>query len=370
MQDTLSKPVKFAWLFGARTDLIFFYGSILFGCLLLAGEQTIVAKSALWAIVLLNAFGAGPFHQGATWFAYFDKDNRAEFGGTFVKRLIYYAGPFVVFSGTIAAMMACPTLAILLFFVWSLQHIVSQNIGILLLYHNHNSDEAVVDKSLEIKTQWLCALSFGLIFFYRGMFESARQELLISAPQVRLTPFTSAVVWLSHLLPVVAAIGLVAVCSIIAYFFKLNRQLQEGKRLNVPALMFWLYSIASLCPLAFLGRTFEEGNLIPSTVHWFQYIALNYVLVKNRFSAAGTESSRAPVSLFFQVCLMAALMVMGTSLLAVAAAQHARLQQLLIGVVMAFGGVHYFLDAFLWRFREKSRREAVLPYLLCEKTVG
>jgi hypothetical protein len=380
MQQALPKPVKFAWLFGARTDLLFFYAPILFGCVLLAGQQSAVSSSALWAIVLLNALGAGPFHQGATWLAYFDRRNREEFSATAFKRFIFFAAPFLIFFATVAIMMVYPLAAILIFFFWSLQHIVSQNIGILLLYHNHNSDEAVVDRSLEIRTQVLAALTFGLLFFYRAMFESAHHEILVSAPQIQLSPFTTTVVWLSYLLPVVAAIGLLTVWSIGKYFYQLNCRLQEGKALNVPSLLFWLYSIASLCPLALLGKSFEEGNLIPSTVHWFQYIAINYVLVRNRGSAASSlvaagesplsgtgRRHSSPLRLFFLVGLLAVVCVMGTSLIAVTVGAQPRLQQLLIGVVMGFGGVHYFLDAYLWRFREPSRRQAVLPYLLADR---
>jgi len=377
MQQALPKPVKFAWLFGARTDLLFFYAPILFGCLLLAGEQSMLSSSALWAIVLLNALGAGPFHQGATWLSYFDPRNRAEFNATPLKRFVFFAAPLLIFFGTIAGMMIYPLAAILIFFAWSLQHIVSQNIGILLLYHNHDSDEAVVDRRLEIRTQVMSALTFGLLFFYRAMFESAHHEILVSAPQIQLSPFTTTVVWLSYLLPLVAAIGLYTAWSIGKYFYELNCRLQEGKALNVPALMFWVYSIASLLPLAMLGKSFEEGNLIPSTVHWFQYIVINYVLVKNKSGISSVAAGGIPpipagsgrsTRLFFLVGLLAVVCVMGTSLAAVAAGGQPKLQQLLIGIVMGFGGVHYFLDAYLWRFREPSRRQAVLPYLLAART--
>lgn len=372
MEQAATRSVRFAWMFGARTDIAFFYAPIVLGCLLLACEQTVLARSAIWGIILLNAFGAGPFHQGATWFAFFDKNNRSEYASTVSKRLIFFAGPLAVFACTIAATMLCPAVAIIVFFIWSLQHIVSQNIGILLLYHNHGGNEAIVDRSLEIKTQAIPAVVFGLIFTYRALFESARQELMVGAPHVQLTPFTSAVVWLSHFSPAVAVLALYAAWLMFSYLFALGRQVQEGRCLNVPALLFWLYSIAALTPLAFLGRTFEEGNLIPSTVHWFQYIVLNYALVRNKYTPPRSHAlaGSKPMVLFLQVCLVAMVVVMSTSVLAVASAANPRWQQLLIGIVMGFGGVHYYLDAFLWRFREAYQRQTVLPYLLSARAAG
>lgn len=363
---TMPNRARQNWMFGAFNDVAFFYGSILFGCLLLFCERSYCAAAPIWAIILLNALGAGPLHQGATWFQFLDRKNRARFTSSLKATTTYVIGPIVVFVGTIALMMLCPPAAVLIFFAWSLQHIVAQNTGILLLYHNHDSNEARADRGIELRSQWMPALTFGLIFTFQVLFDAAKQDLLVGGPHIRLTPFSNAVTALSYGFPVVAALGVYSGWLVLQYIYQLLRQVQQGKTLNVPALLFWLYSISSMVPLVLFGGRFEEANLIPSTVHWFQYILLNSVLVKNKYTGDRTADlpTRAPAVLFVQVCLLAVVLVMGTSVLAVSSAKQPLLQQLLISVVMAFGGVHYYLDAFVWRFKDEHIRQATLPYLL------
>ena len=338
-------------MFGAATDVTFFYGSIVFGFLLFALQKNMPAQTAFLSILIFNAFGAGPFHQGATWFAFLDKRNRTEFASTRAKRMIFFAGPPLVLAATILATLVHPTLAYGFWLLWSLQHLVQQNVGILLLYHNHGRGEAIVGRALETKSLQMAAITCTLIFFERVLLLGAYKEFIY---------------------PLISLIGLYTAWLLANYLVELARQLKSGEYLNGPAFFFWLFSLVSLAPIAFLGKSFEDGYLIPITVHWFQYIALNYVLVKNKYRSeqASNLPPMPPLVLFAAMCTAVTVLMLGISFAKVTFAADPLMQRVLMGVVLGMGNVHYFLDAFLWRFREPYQRQAILPYLLTERQLA
>ncbi|HEY9713049.1 MAG TPA: hypothetical protein V6C72_06245, partial [Chroococcales cyanobacterium] len=151
------------------------------------------------------------------------------------------------------------------------------------------------------------------------------------------------------------------------YLIQMWKLVRDGATLNVPAFVFWFMSVFALLPFAFYGKTFAEAFVIPVTIHWFQYIGLNYVLVRNKYT--GENSLRedlprmSPMLLFFATCsiflgLWAALSLGSTIFGATGIAM-----QICGGIVLGMANCHYFADAFLWRFREAHARETILPYL-------
>jgi hypothetical protein len=338
--------IRYPWMFGSTVDVCFYFVPILLGFLLYALMQSVLFQSAFWAVLIINAFGAGPFHQGATWFAYLDQGNRTEFSSTFKKRLIFFVAPVAITLVSMAMAVFPPTYTLLIavWTVWSLQHLVQQNVGILLLYHNHGKQEAIVPKVLEARSLQVPAIAFGLIFFFRVLMRG-------SLPQI--------------MLPVIACVSIYAVVVVVRYLLSLSSQMKSGAYLNMPAFLFWLCSAISLLPLAFLGKGWEDGYIVPITAHWFQYIALNYVLVKNKYQKEQVSALpiAQPLVLFFAVCLLIVIAMMGVSLVKVYTVDSLA-SKAMAGFVLGLGNVHYFLDAFMWRFREPSRRAAILPYLL------
>src|SRR5262249_22236445 len=105
--------------------------------------------------------------------------------------------------------------------------------------------------------------------------------------------------------------------------------------------------------------------------HWFQYIGLNYILVKYKYAPDSPHLQslpRIPVwPLFFATCTLWMLtwLAIGTTQLSLPA--NSLTMSILAGTIIGFANCHYFLDAFLWRFREQYQREAVLPYILAPR---
>lgn len=338
------------WLFGPRWDLAFFFLPIPLACVLFfLMEKAQLLNLAVLVLILQQGIFLGPFHQGATWFHFFDKRNRAQYFGLPENRrhFIYY--PLALFLFTVAGQFIAPAVVALFYILWSLNHAVQQNIGILLLYHNPKAGEAVVDRSTELFSQRSAALFFSLVFFDRVFFHHAFKE-----------PFWYLAITL---------FGLVALFSACHYCLILLRLIREGKSFNVPSFCFWLVSIFYLAPFAWLGKDYFEALFIPLILHWLQYIGLNYFLVDEKYKEEqkGFLPVNKPILLFTLISLVFVGMLTALALVGNAFADDSFWRKLLVGVTLGMGMVHYYLDGRIWRFRESYARENILPFLLAKR---
>lgn len=339
--------IRFPWMFSRSYDVFFFFVSFLFGLAVYQlSTASFLAQSIFFTAFVTTAFGAGPFHQGPTWFTYLDAKNREWYRSNRLKLAIFWAGPPLIMLISIAGMVLCKPLIMGIWLLWSIQHLVQQNVGILLLYHNHNQGEAIVERTLEAKSLQVSAAFFTLIMVRR---------LFVKMPG--FNAFDG----------FICVVGLAAFVLMALYVVRLRVKVAAGESLNVPALCFWLLSFFSLCPMAFLGKDFPSAFLAPVTWHWFQYIGLNYRLVRNKYADERRADLPAPqpVFIFFALCI--GLVVLNLSLSVWAQSVNPEtatlLGTMLFGAVIGLGNVHYFLDAFIWRFREPYPRQSILPYL-------
>jgi hypothetical protein len=338
----------FPWMFGRGFDILFFFLPVFFGIALFGLTQTnLVSTSAILLALVVNAFGAGPFHWGPTWFAYFDKKNRTQWASQRSKQVIFFLAPPLIMLFSVVGAVYCIGIMFGITLLWAIQHLVQQNVGILLLYHNQGRGEAIVNRTLEVRTQHAAAFLFSTLFVYR--------TILHNPPGI-VWPF------------LIAILSVWTLLVVLLYVLDLSKQMRVGAYLNVPATLFWAVSVFSLLPFAFLGNSFDQAFLIPVTVHWFQYIGLNYVLVKYKYSPdeqIQNLPTTPPLVLFFLTCV--AFLALGVGLIVLK--QSGLIVQgmtlsIVAGLLMGLANTHYFLDAFLWRFREKYQRETILPYLL------
>ncbi len=342
--------LTFPWMFGRTFDILFFYVPVLIGIMCFSLSQwTAVSGSAFWTFLVLDAFGAGPFHFGPTWFAYFDKKNREHWGSEREKQIIFYLAPVLLIVGVTLTFTFDPYgIIVLLITIWAIQHIVQQNVGILLLYHNQGKGEAIVNRQLEMRSQQFPATFFSLVFFHR---------IFLNSPQ--------GIGWVIFF----TVTGIWAAIPVVRYLMDMRRQVREGATLNVPALTFWAISVGVMIPFAFIGKNFNEAWIIPVTVHWFNYIGLNYAIVKKKYASDSPLRQDlpkiSPMVLFFATCsalLLAAVVIMpvGTAVFK----SNPFIAKMLTGLWLGVTACHYFLDAFLWRFREAHARESILPHLM------
>jgi hypothetical protein len=299
-------------------------------------------NSLILIVLVSTAFGVGPLHLGATVFPYFDKQNLQYFKSSSINRRIFFYAPPLILALTIAGSLICAPLVFFVFLVWTIQHLVQQNIGILLLYHRSNNGQAVVDRTIEARSQQFAALFFSLLFFHR--------VILHNMPSVLMNGSFIFVLILIRM-----------------YLGSLYRLIQTGKYLNGPAFCFWLFSIFSLAPIAFIGHDYASAFIISLATHWFQYLAINIILVKHKYKNNAVQLKNLPALnpflLFGVTCIIVCLVVLSLSVVSTVLTTKMILGNVLAAVVASFGFTHYLLDAFLWRFRDPFLRETVLPFL-------
>ncbi|MBX9947781.1 MAG: hypothetical protein K2Y39_01330 [Candidatus Obscuribacterales bacterium] len=341
---------QFPWMFGREYDILFFFLPAILGVVLFFSVRfSPLGLSALWSILLLEAFGAGAFHWGPTWFAYFDSKNRESWKSQPLKFAVFFVAPLIVLPLCILGSIYIPWVITLITMLWALQHLIQQNIGILLLYHNQNRGEAIVDRTIEMRSLQAPSIFFAAILYWRHFFGSPS-------------------FWVYKLIGIVLFV--IAVYFVSKYLLEFARQVRNGAAVNVPALLFWALSYLSFLPCAYLGNKPEDCLLIPLTMHWFQYIGLNYMLVRNKYVESQENISNLPVPKVSPILLFMVTGAVGMGILAfIKVGMHMKganplVIQVLAGTYMGIANLHYLHDAFLWRFREEHARKTILPFLM------
>ncbi len=353
MQSVSSKAqsIRFDWMFSPWQDLLFFFLPIPFAFLAFFVALHFNATSALlYAIITQEILGLGTFHQGATWFHFIDKVNRNHYLSTTKGKFLFIVAPVALFFATAFGSLVLPALTFFIYVCWSLNHAVQQNIGLLLLYQNgKDGNEARIPREIQAWSQRWMALCFSLMYF--------RKALLGGTPLFDMSFY------------VVAACGLIGIGYVIAYFVKMASELRSGKHMNFPAFAFWLVCVSYLVPFGFLSENYDFALMIPLIVHWCQYIGINYVVVQRKYGPERIENlpMGKPVLLFAIVGLSVVGLGLAIFGLEQVFAQDQVAKNLLRGSLLGMGMVHYYLDGFIWRFRDQFPREAMLPYLVRRK---
>lgn len=341
---------RFPWMFGREYDILFFFLPVILGVTLFYFVRfSPLGLSALWSVLLLEAFGAGAFHWGPTWFAYFDKKNRESWKAQPLKFAVFFIAPMIVLPLCIVGSIYIPWLVTLITMIWALQHLIQQNVGIGLLYHNQNQGEAIVDRTTEMRSQQAPAIFFASILYWRHFFGSPS-------------------FWVYKLIGVI--LFAIAAYFVGKYLIEFTKQVRDGAAVNVPSLAFWALSVLAFLPCAYLGNRPDDCFLIPLTMHWFQYIGLNYMLVRNKYVETSDNTANLPIPSVSPVLLFVVTGAVGIGILIlIKLGMNVKnvsplATQVLAGTYMGIANLHYLHDAFLWRFREEHARKTILPFLM------
>ncbi|MBS1953673.1 MAG: hypothetical protein JST89_05800 [Cyanobacteria bacterium SZAS-4] len=335
------------WLSSARTDVAFFFAPALIATILTSlFRHDAVVNSPFLLFLILQGFALGPFHQGLTWFQYFDKANLQQYSHS--QNLFWaFVAPILVVVFSTLTYWFSPPLLLFVYVVWTIQHIAKQNIGILLLYHNQARNEAIVPRDIEARSIETSAALFSFLF---------------------LNGFIAQTGWVAvavHLL--IAFLSIELIWLTVRFAMNLKRQVSvDGKSLNAPALVFWTLSCLAFIPFA-LAKDYGQGLFVALIMHWFQYVGLNAMLVRRKYSVESNKRlliGGKPLLLFAGVGILFALVSMPVQAFAINPVNPNNWTlRILVGFVYGLTLSHYFLDAFIWRFREPFNRAAILSYL-------
>jgi hypothetical protein len=338
-------------MFGKRFDIVFLYAPILVAISLFGyAQSTLSSRSVLFSFLVLQGFGLGPYHLGGTWFHYLDRKNRSFYTSSPGQLAKFVIAPVALVVLTMVAMVVSPVFVYAVYFLWTVQHLTQQNVGLLLLYHNHNRGEAIPNREVEIQSQQGAAVLFAFLFLNRVVTHDGLNGLIWQA--------------------IILGAFLFTLDRSVRYILDLIRQIRHGAYLNLPALLFWCVSMSFLCTMGFWGTDYLSAIWISQVVHWMQYIGLNHVLIKRKYAGdrVGDLPMARPLLLF--AAMVAAMVLIATVGFPVGVGSRQTtgwVQNLMIGFALGGGLAHYWTDAFLWRFREPFNRENILSFLVAEK---
>lgn len=340
------------WLIGKKEDIAFFFLPVFVAiAVFFLAQNPIVTNSMFLTMVAAYGFGLGPFHQGASWFTYLDKENFAYYASNNTNRFRFFVLPPLLILTGIVATVACPQFLFGALTICHIDHLLQQSVRLSRLYRREDK-YATATFSLEAASQYSVALAFSLVGFYRFDF-------------LNFSSFPGALA-LTITLCVIAAV------STAAYIFGILKRHSEGLPLHVPALLFWTLSVLAWAPGAFVNNFFL-AFLIPLTIHWFQFIGMNAILVERKaaaYSSSDTGSRKSVLNLSPAVTLLAVCFVYMAMFVFIDYICHAPvsiyLKGLCVGILAGLAMCHYMLDTFIWRFQDDYPKEHILPYITSE----
>lgn len=337
-----TSKLKFAWMFGRSNDLIFFFAPLILGLAIYGMVQNnLIVSGLIFAIVAGNGLGLNQLHLGPSWLFWLDKKNLEHWRSNKKLAFLYFVGPPLILL--LSAIIGVFHIGLVYVFttLWGMQHFIQQNFGILALYHNRNSGEAVASRTLQSRSLWASSVFFCAFYFHKLIFnDNGGQSFVILA----------------------SLLLLVAVFYCVLYFLDIFKQVKAGAQLNVPALLFWIMSVLYFLPFAICKYDAQTAFLIPGVMHWVQYLFLNFMLVKYKYREDNAALLPGPsMTVFVVVALL--IFVASFGLYALKPVLSGPSLNFLVGFIFGISNMHYYQDAFLWRFREEFQRNSIMPYL-------
>jgi hypothetical protein len=280
-------------------------------------------------VFFLFLMGLGESHFGATWLFFLARENRR---WLWERRLRLIWLPLGITAVYILIGMSSLEAAIMIGAFASGVHVTRQSIGIYRLYGGERGDA---------NERAIYAASFGFmgIGFVR-----------FCAPQLELSPSLIDVV-----LPLTQRISLVFLCWVSACLILAAIQLRDSKR--------WFAVVTGAAiyfPYCFVQFP-QDAIAIGVGMHWCQYLAINYAIYgrrafSQRADRAGAGRVAAVVGLIG--CYAVVMAAIGTS-------TGTNLEPKSVWLLLPLCGqlLHYYIDAFIWRFSDPHIRKNVAAHL-------
>ena len=256
-------------------------------------------------------------HFGATWPFFLYKKNNSLFKS---DKFSFIYIPIIVTFLSLVGFFYFKKPFLLIFFAFNVYHVMRQSIGIVKLYSQ--------DK-IEFKFQSQILYFFNFIFFIIGY-------LRFYIPIIRA----------EHLL----SLNLILIFFIlIAFFFNIIRFNKSNNYYT------FITGILIFFPICFVEKPIHS-ILMGVTMHYAQYIAMTYKVVKKRNIISGFLKSKN----FFYFIIFYGFLMGALSL--TPKAQFLYIQNLVV-IPIIFQMLHFYLDSQLWKFSEKHNRENTLRHI-------
>lgn len=337
------------WVISPKFDTVFFLspmllGLLYFASLVLAPGHALAITAFVWIIFAQT-------HFGSTWFIFLDKKNLAYYCQ---HPFIYFVMPVVIFAAVLALGYINQTLLIILVAIASLYHVTKQNLGIMQLYRVRNKEFDVSTRRVENTTIFAWTLLFG------------------GFGALQLPNFQSQFGDLLHL--AWYGLALLLIASAVGTCWIAMQYLRRGAN-SIPKTIFLLTSILMYSPYLYASVVLvdiyqmEIATLTSLIAHYMQYIGIVWLINVNKYGKDTEYAKQNPllhsVSSHYPMILVAILgyAVIMAGLRWGVPHQYPVLLNLIPNVVVGLMVIHFYIDSFIWRFRNPFIRETVMPFL-------
>jgi len=284
-------------------------------------------NSESYLIVLTILLLAEP-HFAATWPIFINKKNTQ-----YIQKnkfsLIY--GNLFIFIFCILGFIFFRNTFLLIFYFFNVFHVTKQSIGVLRLYENKE-----IGLNFKIHSIYI----FNALFFLIGFFKFYTNTI----DEITMV-YVNYVVYLSLIL------------TIILFYFK-YRDLRK--------IFLMISGIIIFLPICFIENP-VHGILMGVTIHYSQYLIIT---AKVKIGREGFKieslfelTKKLSKSNFLKFILIYSLLMTFFSISTKIFINESFLKNLLI-IPITFQMLHFYIDSYIWRFRDAHNRKEVFRYIL------
>ena len=267
-------------------------------------------------------------HFGATWPLFLNKLNFEEIMS---KKIQYIYGPIALVVFCFLSYFYINYIFLLLFFALNIFHVTRQSFGICKLFKTNDN---------EIKYQEILIYFFNFLFFLVGILRFYIP--IINEENI----FTVNVIILSVLF-----------FTFTVYFIKFK---------STENLLTFITGVIIFLPICFVDKPIH-AIVMGVTMHYTQYLALTYKISMNR-KLEEIDSSKKKIYFFgiknynFLFIILFYGVVMSLLSAGSSGSSNELFKSLLV-IPITGQILHFYLDAYLWKFSIKHNREVTLKHI-------
>ncbi len=266
-------------------------------------------------------------HFGATWPLFLNKSNLDEIKN---NKIQYIYGPIALVIFCFLGFFYINYIFLFFFFALNIFHVTRQSFGICKLYKTNEN---------EIKYQENIIYVFNFLFFVVGIFR-----------------FYVPIINESNIFIINMGILSILAITFIIYFIKFK---------SIENLLTLITGVIIFLPICFVDKPIH-AIVMGVTMHYTQYLALTYkISSKRNLEKMTTESSK--FNFFgiknYKFILIVIIYGIFMALLSASSSSSNELFKSLLVIPITGQILHFYLDAYLWKFSIKHNREVTLKHI-------
>lgn len=318
-------------------DILFLCFPIWLSILFLIGFQLFPKDIPL--IFLLALFLLGETHFGATWLFFIDSNNR---GYIKQKPIIFFLLPSLVLLTTILVFFYISIeAALVLAAAASAFHVTRQSIGINKIFGERDH------KGMKFSQ---CAI-YGMSIFFIG---------------IGFLRFFMNYTFIDEQLQLIKIVSVLLVIGIITFIFSKK----ENRELSLKYHLTTITGMVIYSPYVFVSRP-ELAVVLGVGIHWLQYLALTLPLYLRKVKNITKESKNTLLDIAKNPYILTGILLAYAAIMLIARQGNSNFNtfdySIFIIIPLSLQMLHYYYEAFIWKFSDPHIRKEIGSYLFVQK---